>query len=108
MTRDDIAAIHLYTQENPIYGALNSALRSEDRDTVRPYWAYMKLLQLALFKLEKDDSGTLFRGVSVTWMPLADFRAELQDLRDRNEPLVVRYYQLFYLCLHRWFCLLWC
>ena len=68
----------------------------------------MKLLQLALFKLEKDDSGTLFRGVSVTWMPLADFRAELQDLRDRNEPLVVRYYQLFYLCLHRWFCLLWC
>jgi hypothetical protein len=28
LTRDDIAAIHLYTQENPIYGALNRALRS--------------------------------------------------------------------------------
>ena len=56
VTLDDVAAIHLYTQENPIYGTLNAALRSENRDTVKPYWGYIKLLQTALFKLPKDKT----------------------------------------------------
>jgi hypothetical protein len=88
LTRDDIAAIHLYTQENPIYGAMNAALRAEDRHAVKLYWGYIKLLQSALFKLPKDITGTLLRGVKVTWMPLAAMKAQLTDLKESGEPLV--------------------
>ena len=38
LSRDDIAAIHLYTQENPIYGELNAALRTEQREEIKPFW----------------------------------------------------------------------
>eukprot|EP01045_Picozoa_sp_COSAG04_P012313 COSAG04_NODE_824_length_10051_cov_4.830687_2_plen_1826_part_00 len=70
LTLDDIAAIHLYTQEDPIYTALNKALRSDDRDTVKAYWGYIKLLQSALFKLPKDETGTtLNRGIKIVWGP---------------------------------------
>ena len=50
LTRDEIAAIHLYTQE-VMCRPLNRALWSKERGAVKPYWGYIKLLQNALFKV---------------------------------------------------------
>eukprot|EP01047_Picozoa_sp_COSAG01_P024195 COSAG01_NODE_1488_length_10130_cov_17.546388_2_plen_926_part_00 len=69
LTRDEIAAIHLYTQ-TILYGALNKALRSKKRGAVKPYWGYIRLLQHALFKAPKCEAGTIYRG-----------------LRDPDEPI---------------------
>jgi hypothetical protein len=88
LTRDDIAAIHLYTQENPIYGVLNQVLRSEQRDEIKRFWGYIKLLQTALFKLARDATGTLFRGIKVTWMPLMELEQELTELQCSGQPLL--------------------
>ena len=60
--------------------ALNAALRSEERTDVKVYWGYIRLLQHALFKLPKDETGTLFRGIKVTWIPLATLQAQLLQL----------------------------
>jgi hypothetical protein len=80
LSRDEIGAIHIYTQEAPVYRSLNAALRQNEREAVKPYWGYIRLLQHALFKLPKDTTGTLFRGAKVTWMPLADMEAQLKQL----------------------------
>ena len=87
LTREDLAAVHLYTQEEPMkfYAVLNAAVRTEDRSTVKPYWGYTKLLQSALFKLPKDDTGTLLRGFKVTWMPLADYKKQLEQKMNSGE-----------------------
>eukprot|EP01045_Picozoa_sp_COSAG04_P026174 COSAG04_NODE_3581_length_2692_cov_17.709603_2_plen_443_part_01 len=86
LTRDEIAAINLYTQDGwggavrNLFAPLNAALRSEERTDVKVYWGYIRLLQHALFKLPKDGSGVLFRGVKVTWIPLATLQAQLLQL----------------------------
>jgi len=80
LSRDEIGAIHIYTQEAPVYRSLNAALRQNEREAVKPYWGYIRLLQHALFKLPKDTTGTLFRGAKVTWMPLAELEAQLKQL----------------------------
>eukprot|EP01043_Picozoa_sp_COSAG02_P076575 COSAG02_NODE_16334_length_1092_cov_0.969789_1_plen_289_part_10 len=79
LTRDDIAAINFYTQETlfsingedkTVYGILNAALREESREVVKPFWGYIKLLQMALFKLPKESTNTvLHRGIKVRWGP---------------------------------------
>ena len=86
LTRDEIAAVNMYTQDGwpgpqrSLFRPLNAALRSEARTDVKAYWGYIRLLQHALFKLPKDGSGTLLRGIKYlgTWMPLHDQRWELQ------------------------------
>jgi len=102
LTRDDIAAIHLYTQENPIYGVLNAALRNAQRASVKPYWGFIKLLQMALFKLPKESTNTaLHRGIRIRWGPeghtgevsledrqaaLAELEAELRLKQGTSQP----------------------
>jgi hypothetical protein len=42
---------------------------------------YIRLLQHALFKLPKDETGVLFRGIKLSWPgapTLAEYKAELQ------------------------------
>ena len=51
MTRDGLAAIHVYTQESALYSMLNKILRSrgEERKTaLSPFMQYHKLLMTAL------------------------------------------------------------
>ena len=51
MTRDGVAAIHVYTQESALYSMLNKILRSrgEERKTaLSPFMQYHKLLMTAL------------------------------------------------------------
>ena len=74
LTRDEIAAANLYTQDGwaggsprNLFGPLNAALRSEAPPDVKLYWGYIRLLQHTLFKLPKDESGTLFRGIKLSW-----------------------------------------
>ena len=82
-----MAAINLYTQEGPLYKNLNAALRSNARLRVKPYWAYIRLLQHALFKLPKDKSGILFRGEAVTWVPVEERQREFNELTERLRQL---------------------
>ena len=71
LTRDEIAAIHLYTQEL-MYRPLNRALWSEARNAVKPYWGYLRLLQHALFKVPKCTAGTIYRGIKDPYAPITE------------------------------------
>jgi len=71
LTKDQAAAIHLYTQEshpkqNSLYFKLNQALRTEDREAIKPYFHYLKLLINALSCIPShySPSMVLWRGIS--------------------------------------------
>jgi len=59
---DEMAAIHLYTQESKFYSILNATLRSVDRDRVKPFFPYLRLMQSAMSKLPKV-TRPIWRGV---------------------------------------------
>ena len=70
MSRDEMAAIYLYTGEwNPtncsIYRLLNAALASRSPETVDPYEPYKDLLLQAMSKMRKGEP--VFRAVSGDW-----------------------------------------
>eukprot|EP01046_Picozoa_sp_COSAG06_P034835 COSAG06_NODE_3685_length_5014_cov_4.732452_2_plen_728_part_00 len=94
LTRDELAAANMYTQDGwpgpqrSLFRPLNAALRSEARTDVKAYWGYIRLLQHALFKLPKDQSGVLFRGIKLDWPnapSLADCKAELLRKQSSGE-----------------------
>eukprot|EP01047_Picozoa_sp_COSAG01_P030534 COSAG01_NODE_2132_length_8354_cov_19.152271_2_plen_516_part_00 len=94
LTRDEMAAIHLYTDDGLggaagcLFRPLNAALRAQGRADAKPYWGYIRLLQHALFKLPKDKSGTLYRGIKWNWPgapPLHEYKVELQRLAATGE-----------------------
>eukprot|EP01047_Picozoa_sp_COSAG01_P023413 COSAG01_NODE_1416_length_10373_cov_4.944984_11_plen_242_part_00 len=94
LTRDEMAAIHLYTDDHLggpagcLFRPLNAALRVCERADAKPYWGYIRLLQHALFKLPKDKSGVLYRGIKWNWPgapPLHQLKAELQRLAATGE-----------------------
>jgi hypothetical protein len=67
LTPDESAAIHIYTMqwvENrlSLYKMLNSALRSERRESLKPWFRYLKLVLTALYKLPSLKT-TVWRGV---------------------------------------------
>ena len=71
LTRDEIAAIHLYTQDT-MYRPLNRALWSKARGAVKPYWGYIRLLQHALFKVPKCEAGSIYRGIKEPYEPITE------------------------------------
>ena len=62
LSADEIAAIHLYTQASDFYRTLNRCLRNRDRDLVKPFFSYLRLLLGGLRKLPKR-TRTVYRGV---------------------------------------------
>jgi len=62
LSQDEIA-IHLYTQETPLYRVLNDRLRSEKRELLVPFFPYLKLLLRAIFKLPVIKCP-VYRGVT--------------------------------------------
>ena len=69
LTIDESAAIRLYTIEwnkphKSLYAMLNHTLKCKDREHLRPYWKYMKLLLTALAKLPCVPQSTVWRGVT--------------------------------------------
>ena len=95
LTRDEAAAVNIYTQDgwpgappSSLFRPLNAALRSEARQSVKAYWGYIRLLQHALFKLPRDQSGTLYRGITLDWPgapTLSDYRAEMVRKQESGE-----------------------
>ena len=65
LTRDESAAIFLYTMEwgeNSFYHVINRALRAEDRLSIEPWFAYLKLFDTGVQKLPIVRKN-LWRGV---------------------------------------------
>ena len=66
LTRDESAAIYLYTMEwgdSSLYRVINRALRAEDRTILVPWFAYLKLFDTAVKKLPTVRQN-LWRGVT--------------------------------------------
>ena len=61
LTEDEIASIVLYTQET-LYRKLNLTLYERDRNKVKPYFPYIKLLNTALEKLPRYENR-VWRGI---------------------------------------------
>ena len=65
LTRDESAAIFLYTMEwddDCFYRVINRALRAEDRSSIQPWFAYLKLFDTAIQKLPTVQKN-VWRGV---------------------------------------------
>jgi len=87
LNRDEIAAVHLYTQENlarpqedgppNIYWPMNRALRTRQFDVVRAFWLYIMLLQSALLKLPPAKDA-LYRGLANPQPPISESDLNLQ------------------------------
>jgi NAD:arginine ADP-ribosyltransferase len=76
VTETDAVAIALYSMENSpkedsVYHLVNTALRSDNRDDVKPWVSYIWLLCNALHKLPRpsEEASTLYRGCR---LPLAN------------------------------------
>jgi hypothetical protein len=73
---DDVRAIHLYTQEGPIYKIVNLRLRDTDRGKLAPWAAFLRRLLNALLKLPAPaKKRLLYRGVR---RPMAKLFGNLQ------------------------------
>lgn len=66
LNRDEICAIHAYTQESSLYKLMNARLRGQDRSSVKPFSPYIRLLLSALYKLPSVEKTNVFRGVKVS------------------------------------------
>jgi hypothetical protein len=69
LTHDESAAVMLYTmgwapRDKCLYVALNATLRLKDREKLKPWFLYLRLLFNALFRLP-PISRTVFRGVKL-------------------------------------------
>ncbi|CAF3531623.1 unnamed protein product [Rotaria sordida] len=63
LTKEDAAAIRLYTIECPVYKLLNAALRTEELKNIEPWFPYLKLFNIAISKLT-PKKGTYCRGIN--------------------------------------------
>ena len=63
LTDDKSAAIYLYTMQTSFHSKLNDVLRTEDREKIKPWFAYLKLFITALHKLP-SLAITVYRGVA--------------------------------------------
>jgi hypothetical protein len=70
--REEIAAVHIYTQDCPLYAELNRLLRAKERQALKPYLRYLKLFLTACYKLP-EVGGNVWRGVPEA---LADISAD--------------------------------
>ena len=79
LTRDEVAAVKMYTATCHIYRLLNVALRSGQMPEIRPWFSYLKLFHTAIDKLKEnrhsfcrgeniDSSQLLSEGSIVTWV----------------------------------------
>jgi hypothetical protein len=63
LTRDESAAIYLYSMSTPFFSCLNETLRAENRHALKPWFAFLKLFITALEKLP-STKNIVWRGVS--------------------------------------------
>eukprot|EP00035_Acanthoeca_spectabilis_P005857 m.118219 g.118219 ORF g.118219 m.118219 type:complete len:406 (-) comp13224_c0_seq5:138-1355(-) len=66
MTVDEGVALRLYTCESPLYGQLNSVLRSSDRNELKArFFPYLRLLLGGLAKIGAQEKRMVNRGVKL-------------------------------------------
>ncbi|CAF3813748.1 unnamed protein product [Rotaria sp. Silwood1] len=68
LTRDESASIRLYTMEwtgesRSLYSILNHTLSTADRESLRPWFKYLKLFLTALAKIQCEPPTIVWRGV---------------------------------------------
>jgi hypothetical protein len=63
LTRDESAAIYLYSMPTSFFSRLNETLRAENRHALKPWFAFLKLFITALEKLP-PTKATVWRGVN--------------------------------------------
>jgi hypothetical protein len=63
LSLDESAAIYLYSMPISFFSCLNDKLRAENRDALKPWFAFLKLFITALNKLPSIKK-TIWRGVS--------------------------------------------
>ena len=61
LTVDEASALRLYTMETPFLGAFNRALRAREGSLAKPFFPFLQLCLIGVFKMQKYR-GTLFRG----------------------------------------------
>ena len=66
LTQDEAAAIKVYTGTS-VYKSLNNALRTEELEKIRPWFAYLKLFHTGVTKLPPED-GVFCRGENTHWI----------------------------------------
>jgi hypothetical protein len=57
-------AVHVYTQDSRVYKELNRRLKLRERESLKPFFPYLKLFLTGLHRLAPVDD-TVFRGVSL-------------------------------------------
>jgi len=62
LNKEEIAAIHFYTQESPFYSLLNLRLRTTERARLKPFFPFLKLILGAIYKLPRFK-GMVYRGI---------------------------------------------
>ena len=63
ITRDESAAVYLYTMQTPLIKCFSNALRVGDRQALKSWFAFLKLFITALEKLP-SIKATIWRGVN--------------------------------------------
>jgi len=98
LSRDEVAAINLYTRHwstgdaSSLYSVLNRRLRSEDKDGLVAFIPYLKLLLTGLSKLQKreevvwrgvkaDLTGVFTKGQKITWWAFNSFTLDCELLQ---------------------------
>ncbi|CAF4856741.1 unnamed protein product [Rotaria sp. Silwood1] len=74
LTSDESASIYLYTMEwsggrRSLYTILNETLRTPDREQLKPWFKYLKLLLTALVKIQCASQQTVWRGIRKNLSP---------------------------------------
>lgn len=72
MTRDEIAAIHFYSQDGPnekdtAYFRLNELLREENRELLKPWFPFIKLMMIGMGKLFVQQAHERVTVERVVW-----------------------------------------
>ena len=62
LLRDEARAVHVYTQESLFYKELNKRLRLRERESLKPFFPYLKHFLTGLHRLAPEDD-TVYRGV---------------------------------------------
>ncbi|CAF3483705.1 unnamed protein product [Rotaria socialis] len=100
LTRDESAAIYLYTMEwgeNSFYQVINRFLRAEDRSSLKPWFAYLKLFDTAVHKLPtvrknlwrgiaKDIAKNFKKGEEFTWWAISSCSTSVNTIKDFLGP----------------------
>ena len=66
LSREEVAAICLYTFESGPYKILNNMLRNKDRNSLKPFVDYLWLLMHALSKCPRPSVPVVYRGMRIS------------------------------------------